>query len=95
MEGVDRSERVKRWWGPKGFTSPVCKIDLRAGGEYLNTMRSPEGQEFWSKGVYREIVAPERLVRCRISRDCPYDKLDSSDSFKRVAERPFQANWGR
>ena len=55
-------ELVKRWWGPKGFTSPVCKIDLRIGGEYLSAMRSPEGQDFWSKGVYREIVAPERLV---------------------------------
>lgn len=55
-------ERVKRWWGPKGFTSPVIKIDLRVGGEYLNCMRSPEGQDFWSKGVFREIAPPERLV---------------------------------
>lgn len=55
-------ERVKRWWGPKGFTSPVIKIDLRVGGEYLSCMRSPEGQDFWSKGTFREIVAPERLV---------------------------------
>lgn len=55
-------ERVKRWWGPKGFTSPVIKIDLRVGGEYLSCMRSPEGQDFWSKGIFREIVAPERLV---------------------------------
>ena len=55
-------ERFMRWWGPKGFTSPVCKIDLRVGGGYLNCMRSPEGQDFWSKGVFREIVAPERLT---------------------------------
>jgi uncharacterized protein YndB with AHSA1/START domain len=55
-------ERVKRWWGPKGFTSPVIKIDLRVGGEYLSCMRSPEGQDFWGKGIFREIVAPERLV---------------------------------
>lgn len=53
---------VKRWWGPKGFTAPVCKIDLRVGGTYLNCMRSPEGQDFWSTGTYREIVAPVRLV---------------------------------
>ena len=51
-----------RWWGPKGFTTPVCKIDFRVGGEYLNCMRSAEGQDFWSKGVFREIVPPERLV---------------------------------
>ena len=55
-------QRLMRWWGPKGFTAPACKMDLRVGGEYLNYMRSPEGQDFWSKGVFREIVEPERLV---------------------------------
>ena len=54
--------RLVRWWGPKGFTAPVCTIDFRVGGKYLNCMRSPEGQDFWSTGVYREIVAPERIV---------------------------------
>jgi len=55
-------ERLMRWWGPKGFTAPVCRVDLRVGGRYLSCMRSPEGQDFWSTGVYREIVPPERLV---------------------------------
>lgn len=55
-------ETCKKWWGPQGFTCPVCQIDLRAGGTYLNCMRSPEGQDYWSTGVYREIVPPERLV---------------------------------
>ncbi len=55
-------ERMKRWWGPKGFTTPVVKIDLRVGGKFLGDMRSPEGQDFWSTGVYREIVEPERIV---------------------------------
>jgi uncharacterized protein YndB with AHSA1/START domain len=55
-------ERVKRWWGPKNFTAPVCKIDLRVGGTYLSCMRSPEGQDYWSTGVYREIVPSERIV---------------------------------
>jgi len=55
-------ERVMRWWGPNGFTTPVCKIDLRPGGVFHNCMRSPEGRDFWSKGVYREIVEPERIV---------------------------------
>ncbi len=55
-------EYLKRWWGPKGFTSPVSKIDLRVGGTYLNCMRSPEGKDYWSTGVYREIVEPARLV---------------------------------
>lgn len=56
------SERVKRWWGPKNFTSPICKIDFRVGGKYLFCMHSSEGQDFWSTGVYREIVPLERIV---------------------------------
>ena len=55
-------ERVKRWWGAKGFTAPVYKADLRVGGRYLYCMRSPDGQDVWGTGVYREIVPPERIV---------------------------------
>jgi uncharacterized protein YndB with AHSA1/START domain len=53
---------VKRWWGPKGFTAPVCKIDLRVGSKFLYCMRSPDGKDYWNTGVYREIVEPERIV---------------------------------
>jgi uncharacterized protein YndB with AHSA1/START domain len=55
-------ERLKRWWGPKGFTTPFCALDLREGGIFLYCMRSPEGRDFWGRGVFREIVVPERLV---------------------------------
>lgn len=54
--------RFMRWWGPKNFTAPFCTIDLRVGGGYLNSMRSPEGRDFWTTGVYREIVPPSLLV---------------------------------
>ena len=55
-------EHFKRWWGPKDYTCPFCEIDLRVGGKYLNCMRSPKGRDYWSTGVYREIVPMERLV---------------------------------
>lgn len=55
-------ERLKQWWGPKGYTAPVIQVDLRVGGKYLFCMRSPEGQDIWATGVYREIKPVERLV---------------------------------
>jgi uncharacterized protein YndB with AHSA1/START domain len=55
-------ERIKLWWGPKAFTAPVFKIDLRVGGETFSCMRSPEGKDYCGKGTYREIVPRERLV---------------------------------
>src|SRR2546422_5926224 len=56
------AERLVRWWGPKGFTMPSCKMDVRPGGAFRFCMRSPEGTDHWLQGVYREIVEPERLV---------------------------------
>ncbi len=55
-------ERLMRWWGPKGFTTPFCQADLRPGGVFLYCMRSPEGHDVWGKGVYLEVVPPERIV---------------------------------
>ena len=55
-------EEVKKWWGPKNFTAPVSKIDLRVGGKYLSCMRGPDGKDYWSTGVYRELVPMERIV---------------------------------
>jgi len=55
-------ERLMRWWGPNGFTTPFCQIDLRLGGVFHCCMRSPEGRDYWCKGVYRDIVEPERIV---------------------------------
>lgn len=53
---------MKGWWGPKGFTAQVYNIDLLVGGSYLYCMRSPEGNDYWGTGVYREIIKPELLV---------------------------------
>lgn len=55
-------EHLMRWWGPKDFTSPVCKMDFRVGGKYLFCMRSPEGKDFWSTGTYKEIIPLEKIV---------------------------------
>lgn len=55
-------ERLVRWWGPTGFTTPACTIDLRVGGIFHYCMRSPDGKDYWGRGVYREIVEPERIV---------------------------------
>ena len=55
-------EYIMEWWGPKGYTAPACTIDLRVGGTYLYCMRSPEGRDTWSTGVFREIQKPERIV---------------------------------
>jgi uncharacterized protein YndB with AHSA1/START domain len=55
-------ELYKKWWGPSHFTCPAARLDLRVGGQWLSCMRSPDGQDFWSTGFYREIMPHDRLV---------------------------------
>jgi uncharacterized protein YndB with AHSA1/START domain len=53
---------VVRWWGPHGFTNPVCEVDARPGGAIRIHMRGPDGTVYPMRGEFREIVPPERLV---------------------------------
>jgi uncharacterized protein YndB with AHSA1/START domain len=55
-------ERMVKWHGPRGFTSTIERSDFRPGGAFRIHMRGPENDEHWTQGVFREIVAPERLV---------------------------------
>ncbi|HJV30268.1 MAG TPA: SRPBCC family protein [Gaiellaceae bacterium] len=58
-----KPELLKRWLGVRnGWSFAVCEVDLRVGGAYRYVWRGPDGAEMAMGGVYREIVAPERLV---------------------------------
>jgi uncharacterized protein YndB with AHSA1/START domain len=53
---------LAQWSCPRGFTCSENRGELRVGGGFSTCMRSPEGTEHRLRGVYREIVPPERLV---------------------------------
>jgi uncharacterized protein YndB with AHSA1/START domain len=55
-------KHLAQWWGPKGFTNPVCELDLRPGGAIRIHMQGPDGAIYPMRGVFHEITAPERLV---------------------------------
>jgi uncharacterized protein YndB with AHSA1/START domain len=62
-------KELAQWWGPKGFTNPVCELDLKPGGAFRIVMRAPDGGEYPMQGVFREIVPPSRLVFTNIAVD--------------------------
>ena len=55
-------KHIAQWWGPHGFTNPLCEWDARTGGAILVHMRGPAGSAFDMimpmKGVFREVAAP-------------------------------------
>ena len=55
-------KHVALWWGPKGFTNPVCDLDVRPGGAIRIHMRAPTGIVYPMTGVFQEVIEPERIV---------------------------------
>jgi uncharacterized protein YndB with AHSA1/START domain len=63
FDAFTRPELLKRWFlGPPGWSLVVCEIDLKVGGSYRYVWRGPDGTDMGMRGVYREIVPPERIV---------------------------------
>jgi uncharacterized protein YndB with AHSA1/START domain len=76
FEAMTRAEHIRRWWGGlgKGYSVPVCEVDLRLGGSWRFVSKHPKGEAAFH-GVYREIVPPERLVYTEIYE--PYEDGES------------------
>jgi uncharacterized protein YndB with AHSA1/START domain len=62
FDALTKPELLERWYGPRGWSLVVCEIDLRVGGVWRFVTRRPDGKQIGQRGVYREIVRPERLV---------------------------------
>ncbi len=66
-DAFTKPEHVPHWMlGPEGMSMPVFEIDLRPGGEWHFVWRMPDGEQMEMRGVYREVVPPERLVHTEL-----------------------------
>jgi len=84
-KALTEPERLKHWWGPKGFEWVKGTVDLRPGGAFHYAMRAPNGPEMWGKFVYRDIIEPERLVFVN----------SFSDAQGGITRHPMSATWPR
>jgi uncharacterized protein YndB with AHSA1/START domain len=88
-EAFSKAELLKRWFGPRGWSLAVCEVDFKVGGGFRFVLRGPEGQEMGMRGVYRELVPPERSVHMESFDDYPgesqvtavFDEKDGKTTF--------------
>lgn len=57
-----KPEHVAQWWGPNGFTNTVHNMEVKVGGEWRLTMHGPDGTDYPNLIIFKEIIAPEKLV---------------------------------
>jgi uncharacterized protein YndB with AHSA1/START domain len=56
------AEHLAQWWGPRGFTAPVCEWTAKLGNEIYVVMRAPDGTRYPMGGKFLEVVPPEKLA---------------------------------
>jgi uncharacterized protein YndB with AHSA1/START domain len=71
FEAFSKPELLKRWFGPRGYALVVCEVDFKVGGGFRFVLRGPDGKDMGMRGVYREIVPPERSVHMESFDDYP------------------------
>src|SRR5437660_46298 len=71
FDAFSKPELLKRWFGPRGWSLVVCDVDFRVGGGFRFVLRGPDGKQMGMRGVYREIVPPERSVHMESFDDYP------------------------
>jgi uncharacterized protein YndB with AHSA1/START domain len=72
-DAFTKPELLRRWFGPRGWSLVICEVDLRVGGGFRFVLRGPDGRDMGMRGVYREIVPPERSVHMESFDDYPGD----------------------
>jgi uncharacterized protein YndB with AHSA1/START domain len=61
-EAMTNPRHVVNWWGPRGFSTTIEKMDFRVGGVWQHVMRGPDGVNYPNKSIFKEIVKPERIT---------------------------------
>lgn len=56
------SNQIVKWWAPKGTKLKVIEHNFKVGGKWKYSMPMPDGKEFVSEGVYKEIVDHQKIV---------------------------------
>ena len=80
------ADAMRQWFGPGDVEVGECSVDFRVGGGYSVQMKSPQFGEMTVSGVYREIVAPERIVYTwKWEDDEDWEDVESVVSFEFIA----------
>lgn len=77
FDAMTKPELFKRWFGPRGWSLVVCEMDLKVGGAWRWVLRGPDGKDMGMRGVYKEIVPPERIVSTESFDDWPGESINT------------------
>ncbi len=71
-----KPEHLRNWWGPHGWSLPVCEVDFRIGGQWFYCMEGPDDMTSCGKAIYQELDEPNRIVHVDIFVDADGNELE-------------------
>ena len=82
-KALTEPKHLEHWWGPKGFTSHSPQTRTTPRRHLSLQPANADGREMWGKWVYRELIAPQRLVMVS----------SFTDEKGNLTRHPFEPNW--
>jgi uncharacterized protein YndB with AHSA1/START domain len=91
-----KPELLQRWFGPRGYTMPICEVDHRVGGTFRFVIEDPDGKRVGMRGRYVELQAPARSVHIESFDDFPgestitavFTEADGETTLDAIVEYP-------
>lgn len=68
FEAWENPERLKKWWGPNGFTNTFETFDFREGGRWKFIMHGPDKGNYQNEVAFIKIEKPNLIAWKRYSK---------------------------
>jgi uncharacterized protein YndB with AHSA1/START domain len=78
-------DHIAKWWGPNDFTNTIIKMDMQPEGEWNLIMHGPDGTDFPTNNMFKEIVPFQKIVYAHLN--APY--FVSTITFEAKAGQTF------
>lgn len=75
-------KQLKHWYAPDGCTIDFKSIDVKVGGEFHSCIHDPIHGDCWIKGVYQEVIVPDKLVFSMVLSNEHGDLVTANDAGK-------------
>lgn len=62
FEAWTNPEQLKYWYAPDGCNIEFKSIEVKEGGQFHSVINDPVHGDCWIKGIYKEVIVPEKLV---------------------------------
>lgn len=82
-DAMSQAQHLAEWFSPPGTSAGKNEMDFREGGVYHYELIAPDGNAFWGRWIFRQIINQELIV----------NHVSFSDADCGITRHPMAPDW--